>query len=298
MFALHRGVTRAFVLLHAPVANSAWIMAATSALPTHAADLCMSKPPWHTCQERRLHETASVQRAFWQSRRPRGVRTFSSAGACASSAMPSWMQRLEVALSDSAAGVNYKALEALRRELDMSLQTESSQEELDDAALAYGSMAAAGIGGEKDESKAEKYLLMAADMGNASAAVYYQLAQLHLAALSPVKPLDVDSYINTGSYEGDANPEQPQAQQRELVSPELGKAAIREIRLLLKEVRVAKGKGAPVKSLRPAAAAGTQFPCFTSTKVQVLTQKTLQPEDIQQNPPFRRCINQREGQVL
>jgi len=53
-------------------------------------------------------------------------------------------------------------------------------------------MAAAGIGGVKDEAKAEKYLIMAIDKGSAApAAVYYHLAQLHLSAHAPVEPLNV-----------------------------------------------------------------------------------------------------------
>jgi TPR repeat protein len=40
-------------------------------------------------------------------------------------------------------------------------------------------MAAAGVGGDKDEHMAERFLLMAANSGNAAApAVWYRLAQI------------------------------------------------------------------------------------------------------------------------
>ena len=126
------------------------------------------------------------------------------------------------------------------------------------ASYPAGTMAASGVGGDKDEHAAERFLLMAADSGNsAEPAVWYRLAQLHLSVHEPAMPADVDLYIRTGTYEldsPDAGALQSREQSARHVSPELAKAVRREIRLLIKEVRTAKQRGAPVKAFRPAGA--------------------------------------------
>lgn len=165
------------------------------------------------------------------------------------------MQRLEQLLSENAGGIDAGALASLRSTLETVLSEEAglSHDELTDAALALGTMAAAGIGGPKDEAKAEKYLVLAASKhgGDETAAtVYHQLAHLHLSALTVVESQDVERYIRTGSYHDQVGDGKPNGHRE--VAPELAKAVRREIRLLIKEVRVAKGKGAPVKSFRPA----------------------------------------------
>ena len=61
-------------------------------------------------------------------------------------------------------------------------------------ALFAGIMAAAGIGGGRDEAMAEKCFVFAADEANsASAAVLYRLAQLHLTAFEAEEPVDVSA---------------------------------------------------------------------------------------------------------
>jgi len=58
-------------------------------------------------------------------------------------------------------------------------------------------MAAAGIGGGRDEAMAEKCFLFAADEANAaSAVVLYRLAQLHLTALEAEEPVDVSAPLS------------------------------------------------------------------------------------------------------
>lgn len=93
--------------------------------------------------------------------------------------------------------------------------------------------------------------------------IFFQ-AQLHLSAHEPVAHADVDLYIRTGSYEADGADDEARRSKEHSArrdgSSDLAKAVRREIRLLIKEVRTAKQRGAPVKAFRPAAAQSAAAP--------------------------------------
>ena len=169
-----------------------------------------------------------------------------------------WMQRLDDAMTRGTDELDEAELASLREELAQRLASgQAAQEEVGDAALALGTMAAAGIGGGTEPCVAETSLLMAtkAQGGNddAAGAVFYRLAQLHLSALAPSERADVDAFIRSGYHHESAEVSQQvqTGRGREEISPELARAVRRDIRLLIKQVRVAKQKGAPVKSFRP-----------------------------------------------
>ena len=169
-----------------------------------------------------------------------------------------WMQRLDDAMTRGTDELDEAELASLREELAQRLASgQAAQEEVGDAALALGTMAAAGIGGGTEPCVAETSLLMAAEAqgGNddAAGAVFYRLAQLHLSALAPSERADVEAFIRSGYHHESAEVSQQvqTGRGREEISPELARAVRRDIRLLIKQVRVAKQKGAPVKSFRP-----------------------------------------------